>query len=46
MVSKIYRKDKNKYSFAIAREDAKFRLKFDEEGSCAKVHGELLRVIR
>ncbi len=30
MVSKIYRQEKKKYSFGIAYEDMKYRLRFEE----------------
>jgi len=46
MVSKIYRQEKKKHSFGISYDGVKYRIRFQEEGACARIHGALLGIIR
>jgi hypothetical protein len=46
LVAKVYHRENKQFLFGIAYERVKYRLKFDQEGTCARVHGALLSAIR
>lgn len=45
-MSKVYRQHKKRYVFGIAYNKSKYQVGFDEEGTCARIHGIILNLIR
>jgi hypothetical protein len=45
-ISKVYRQQKKRYIFGIAYEKHKYQIGFEEEGTCARIHGIIINLIR
>lgn len=45
-VAKIYRTVKGRFRFSLAYDSVKYDLKFQEEGRCARIHRQLINLIR
>jgi hypothetical protein len=45
-ISKVYRQHKKRYIFGIAYDKQKYQLGFNEEGTCARIHGTIINLIR
>ena len=45
-ISKVYRLHKKRYIFGIAYDKKKYQLGFEEEGTCARIHGIVISLIR
>lgn len=45
-VSKVYRPHKKRFIFGIAYDRNKYQLGFEEEGTCARIHGMIIDLIR
>lgn len=45
-ISKVYRRDKKRHIFGIAYGKHKYQVGFDEEGTCARIHGIIITLIR
>jgi hypothetical protein len=45
-ISKIYRQHKKRHIFGIAYDKHKYQVGFDEEGTCARIHGIIINLIR
>lgn len=46
LVAKTYHREKKRFIFGIAFDSVKYRFKFEQEGPCARIHGDLLTAIR
>lgn len=45
-ISKVYRLHKKRYIFGIAYDKKKYQLGFEEEATCARIHGIVINLIR
>lgn len=45
-ISPLYQKSKKKYTFMLKHARIQYEIKFDAEGDCARIHGQLQNLIR
>jgi hypothetical protein len=44
-ISALYQKSKKKYTFALTSENKQYEIRFEEERTCARIHGQLWNLI-